>query len=56
VAIVSRGTTRRQISIAGTLATIANRLDEANLPPPAVTVIGEVVRLREKLNWFEHSA
>ena len=56
VVIVSRGTTRRQISITGTLNTIAKQLDEASLPAPAVTVIGEAVRLRGKLNWFEHSA
>jgi uroporphyrinogen III methyltransferase/synthase len=54
VAMVSRGTTQRQISIAGTLATIATQLDQVNLPPPAVTVIGDVVRSRPALNWFEH--
>jgi uroporphyrinogen III methyltransferase / synthase len=51
--IVSRGTMQRQISIAGTLATIANQLDQVNLPPPAVTVIGNVVSFRPALNWFE---
>ena len=50
VAVVSRGTTRRQVAIAGTLATIANQLQEAHLPPPAVTVIGEVAKSREKLS------
>jgi uroporphyrinogen III methyltransferase/synthase len=50
VAVISRGTTRRQGVVAGTLATIASRLQEAHLPPPAVTVIGEVAKLREKLN------
>ena len=53
VVIVSRGTTRRQASIAGTLATIPDKLQAAKLPPPAVTVIGEVVRRRPALNWFE---
>ena len=53
VAIVSRGTTSRQATVVGTLSTIADRLDQVDLPPPAVTVIGEVVHLREKLNWFE---
>ncbi len=52
VAIVSRGTTRRQVTVAGTLATIASRLDEARLPPPAVTVIGEVTKLRGKLDLY----
>ena len=49
VSIISRGTTRRQAVVAGTLATIASQLAEARLSPPAVTVIGEVVKLREKL-------
>ena len=52
-AIVSRGTTERQRSVIGTLATIADQLEAAGLPPPAVTVIGEGVKLREKLDWFE---
>jgi uroporphyrinogen III methyltransferase / synthase len=52
VAVVSRGTTRRQATVRGTLATIASQLKEADLPPPAVTVIGEVAKLREKLNWL----
>jgi uroporphyrinogen III methyltransferase/synthase len=51
VAVISRGTTCRQAAVAGTLATIANQLQEAHLPPPAVTVIGEVAKLKEKLNW-----
>jgi uroporphyrinogen III methyltransferase / synthase len=38
--IVSRGTTERQRSVIGTLATIADQLEAVNLPPPAVTVIG----------------
>ena len=48
VAVISRGTTRRQTSLAGTLATIANLLQATPLPPPAVTVIGEVAKMREK--------
>ena len=53
VAIVSRGTTERQRSVTGTLANIADQLEAASLPPPAVTVIGDVVKLRGKLDWFE---
>ena len=52
IAVVSRGTTRRQAAVAGTLATIANVLAEARLAPPAVTVIGEVARLRNKLGCW----
>jgi uroporphyrinogen III methyltransferase/synthase len=54
VAMVSWATTGRQKSIEGTLATIADRADKAQLPPPSVTVIGDVVRLRATLNFAEH--
>src|SRR5947207_10193990 len=52
VGMVRWGTTGQQQSIQGTLATIADVVAETNFKPPAVTVIGEVVKLREKLNWF----
>jgi uroporphyrinogen III methyltransferase/synthase len=53
VAMVSWGTTGRQKSIEGTLASIGDIAAKANLPAPSVTVIGNVVKLRKKLNWFE---
>jgi len=53
VAVVHRGTTGRQKSVAGTLATIARLAAQEKIAPPAVTIVGEVVKLREKLNWFE---
>lgn len=49
VAIVRWGTTGRQQTITGTLATIGS----AKLEPPALAIIGEVVRQRDTLNWFE---
>jgi uroporphyrinogen III methyltransferase/synthase len=54
VAMISCGTTGRQRTIEGTLATIADLAARADLEPPSITVIGEVVRLRQHLNWFEH--
>lgn len=42
-----------QQTITGTLADLADRVERAGMKPPATVVIGEVVRLREKLNWFE---
>ena len=54
VAMVRWGTRAQQQTITGTLATIADVAAKADFQPPAVTVIGEVARLREKLNWFEH--
>jgi uroporphyrinogen III methyltransferase / synthase len=53
VGMVRWGTTGRQTSIQGTLATIEKVIAENNFGAPAVTVIGNVVKLREKLNWFE---
>jgi uroporphyrinogen III methyltransferase/synthase len=53
VAMVRWGTTGQQRTIQGTLATIADVAAKADFKPPAVTVIGEVARLHDKLNWFE---
>ncbi len=53
VAMVRWGTTGRQQSIEGTLANIGEVAAKSNLGPPTVCVIGEVVKLRPKLNWFE---
>jgi uroporphyrinogen III methyltransferase/synthase len=54
VALVHRGTTGRQQSVQGTLATIARLASDKKISAPALTVIGDVVKLRDKLNWFEH--
>jgi uroporphyrinogen III methyltransferase/synthase len=48
------GTTPQQRTIVGTLTTIHVLAQEANLQPPSITVIGEVVGLRDKgLRWFD---
>lgn len=54
VAIVQSGTTGQQQSIQGTLGTIADLAAEKKISAPAITVVGSVVGLRSKLNWFEH--
>ncbi|MCC6362098.1 MAG: uroporphyrinogen-III C-methyltransferase [Bryobacterales bacterium] len=43
-----------QQTVTGALADIANLTEAAGMKPPVTFVIGEVVRLREQLNWFEH--
>jgi uroporphyrinogen III methyltransferase / synthase len=53
VAMIRWGTTGRQQSIAGTLETIAGVAEQSRISPPTVAVIGDVVTLRDKLNWFE---
>ncbi len=42
-----------QQTIAGTLADLAEKIASANLRPPATIIIGEVVALRERFNWYE---
>jgi uroporphyrinogen III methyltransferase/synthase len=47
------GSTRRQRVVVGTVRTLAQRVADAGLKPPAITVIGQVVRLRQEgLRWF----
>jgi uroporphyrinogen III methyltransferase/synthase len=53
VAVISWGTTPEQRTVTGTLADIVDRVREAGITAPAVTVVGDVVRLRETLSWFE---
>src|SRR5436190_3005725 len=42
-----------QETLTGTLSTLPALLVERRMKPPATIVVGEVVRLREKLNWYE---
>ena len=54
-ATVQWGSTPRQRVAVGTLSTIAAEVGRMGLEAPAVTVVGEVVRLREELAWFDRS-
>lgn len=42
-----------QETVVGTLGTLPGLLAERGMRPPATIVVGEVVRLREKLDWYE---
>jgi len=53
VALVRWGTTARQQTIVGTLSDIATKVEAAGFKAPAVAILGDVVKLRESLNWFE---
>ena len=52
-AIVEKGTTARQRVLPGTLETLPGIAEVARAKPPALIIVGEVVRLRDKLRWFE---
>lgn len=54
IAVIHRGTTGRQKAVTGTLATIAALAAKEKIAPPALTILGDVVKLRGKLNWFEN--
>jgi uroporphyrinogen III methyltransferase/synthase len=53
VALIRWGTRAEQQTLTGTLANIEQRVREAGFEPPAVIVVGEVVRQRETLAWIE---
>src|ERR1035441_6011541 len=42
-----------QETLVGTLATLPALIAQSGMKPPATIIVGEVVRLREKLNWYE---
>ena len=52
-AVIEWGTTTRQRTVTGTVGTIADIAEAEAIKPPAIVIIGEVVRLREQLQWFE---
>lgn len=51
VALISKGTTPEQKVVVGSLADIASKVTEHQIHAPTLTIIGEVVRLREQLQW-----
>jgi uroporphyrin-III C-methyltransferase / precorrin-2 dehydrogenase / sirohydrochlorin ferrochelatase len=56
VAVVQQGTTQRQRVVSATLADLAEKVALAGMKPPCLTIIGEVVTLRNQLNWFKTEA
>lgn len=54
-AVIQQGTTAHQKTAVGTLSTIAEEVQRQQIHTPAMTVIGDVVTLRQELNWFERS-
>lgn len=53
VALIQWGTRPEQRTVTGTLATIVEVVHKAGIRPPAIMVVGDVVQLREQMNWFE---
>lgn len=53
VALIRWGSTTEQETITGTLEDIVEKVEKAGMKAPAITVVGGVVSLREKLRWFD---
>ena len=54
IAVVQWGTTARQKTWVGTLASIVEISSKDKISPPALTIIGEVVNLKPMIEWYEH--
>ncbi|WP_020395020.1 siroheme synthase CysG [Thiolinea disciformis] len=52
-ALVEQGTTRNQRVHIGTLATLPSLVSERAVRAPTLTIVGDVVRLHEKLHWYQ---
>ncbi|HBG18819.1 MAG: uroporphyrinogen-III C-methyltransferase [Desulfobacterales bacterium GWB2_56_26] len=53
VAVVRWASTPEQKSVVGTLETIAQVVKDEGIKPPSLIVVGEVVNLRDTIDWYE---
>ena len=53
IALVHWGTLNEQSTVVGTLETIENQVKESGISNPSMIIIGEVVKLHQKINWFD---
>lgn len=53
VAVVRWASTPQQRSVVGTLETITQVVTDAVIKPPALIIVGEVVKLRDTIDWYE---
>jgi uroporphyrin-III C-methyltransferase/precorrin-2 dehydrogenase/sirohydrochlorin ferrochelatase len=55
-AVIENGTRAGQRVVAGTLHTLVDRTEQAEIKSPALIIVGSVVTLRDKLSWFANQA
>lgn len=53
VALIHWGTLNEQRTVVGTLGTIVNVVKQEKITNPSMIIVGEVVHMRQKINWFE---
>ncbi len=56
VAVIGQGSLPEQVALVSTLAQVVQDVQACQLRPPAVILVGEVARLRERMGWFERLA
>ena len=56
IALIQSATLPNQKVVTGNLSNIQQKVAEAGIQPPALIIVGSVVSLRDKLNWFKQSA
>lgn len=56
IALVQKATTREQRIYTGTLETMPGIVDESDIKPPTLIIVGKVVALQDKLNWYDSEA
>ena len=54
VAVIEKGTSENQRVTVGTLENIVEKAKSEKIVPPAITIIGDVVNMRESFKWFEN--
>ena len=54
-AVIRNGTLPDQQTLLATLGTLPQRIEESGIKPPALIVVGSVVNLHAKLDWFERT-
>jgi uroporphyrin-III C-methyltransferase/precorrin-2 dehydrogenase/sirohydrochlorin ferrochelatase len=55
IALVQQGTTINQRVVTGTLETFSSTIASLDIKPPTLIIIGSVVTLHDKLNWFNNN-
>lgn len=53
IALIQQGTTAQQMVLTGTLASMPTLVEQTEIKPPTLLIVGEVVSLRDRLKWFE---
>jgi len=53
IAVIQQGTTRNQKVVTSTLKEIVTEVDSAQLKAPTMIIIGDVVKLRDGLDWYK---